>query len=445
MNKKHNIVIVGGGSTYTLGIIESFLAEKEYFDIAKISFFDTDEERQKIMAEASKIILKERAPDIEFYYTSKDKEKAYKDCDFAFIQIREGGLKMREMDEKIPLSLGCVGQETCGAGGISYGLRSIGSLFEIVRDIRKYSPNAWIVNYTNPAAIIALALNREFPNDKKIFNLCDMPLGIMEALANLIGKNANDFIPEYFGLNHYGWFTALYNKEGRNLMPDILKLLTKENIDTHKLNIEKSTEKSWEDTYSHLVTMCKDMPGSIPSTYFQYYLYPKKIVEKSDCNYTRANEVMDHREKIEFQKARQIISEQTSKNVQTIADLHGRYIIQVVNSLANNLGKTSIIIVPNNGTISCLPDDAMVEVDCYVDRRGPRPFNVKEISTFQKALLQNQYALESLVVESWYNADRQKLIEALALNRTVVNFNVAQKLADKLLEANKKWLPQFFN
>ncbi|KAL1110030.1 hypothetical protein AAG570_014170 [Ranatra chinensis] len=396
------------------------------------------------MAKATEIILREQAPDVEFYYTDTDKKQVYEGADFVFIQIREGGLKMREMDEKIPLRNGCVGQETCGAGGVSYGLRSIGSLIEIVRDVRKYAPDAWIINYTNPAAIVSIALNREFPDDKKIFNLCDMPYGIMEAFANLLGKNALDFVPEYFGLNHYGWFTGLYDTCGNDLMNEALLAMKPGSPETEKLNIEKSAEKSWGETYRHLVTMCNDMPGSIPSTYFQYYLYPDMMVKLSDPEYTRANEVMDHREKIEFGHAKKIIEQNSAEGVNVVADLHGRYIINVVNSLANNLGKIYIVIVPNNGTISCLPDDAMVEVDCYVDKRGPRPFNVKQASLFQKALLQNQYAMEMLVVDAWYEGSRQKLAEALTLNRTVVNLPVAQKIADEIIEANMKWLPQFF-
>lgn len=442
MPKKHNVAVVGGGSTYTLGLVGSFLAERDNFDIGRLTFFDTDGKRQKPMAEATKIVLKNMAPDIEFEYTDSNKELAYKGCDFVFIQIREGGLEMRSQDEKIPLSLGIVGQETCGPGGYSYGLRSIGSLIEIVRDVRKYAPHAWIINYTNPAAIVALALNREFPDDRRIFNLCDMPFGIMEAFANLLGQKSYDLVPEYFGLNHYGWFTGLYDSSGNDLIPSIRTALAGK-VSAAVLNIEKSTEKSWEDTYRHLITMCRDMPGYIPNTYFQYYLYPEEMVKKSDSKYTRADEVIACREKHEFEIAHKIIEQNSLDGISITGDLHGRYIIQVVSALASNKGKSHIIIVPNKGTIPCLPSDAMVEVDCYVDSRGPRPFSIKEVPLFHRAMLQNQYAAEALVVESWYEGNRQKLIEALTLNRTVVDLPKAQKLAEMILEANKQWLPQF--
>lgn len=147
--KKQNLTIVGAGSTYTIGMIMSLIAEKETFPLKKITFYDTDAERQALNAEATKILLKERYPEVEEFHYTTNKEEAFKDSDFFFIQIRSGGLQMRERDEQIPLAHGCVGQETCGPGGMAYGLRSIGDMIEIINDIRKQCPDAWILNYTN--------------------------------------------------------------------------------------------------------------------------------------------------------------------------------------------------------------------------------------------------------------------------------------------------------
>lgn len=444
MKNGFKVAIIGGGSTYTLGMVGAFLAEKDILPLKELTFFDIDGERQKPMAEATKIILKENMPEVEFFYTSTDKERAYKDADFVFVQIREGGLEMRGVDEKIPLKYGIVGQETCGPGGMAYGLRSIGAMIDIVKDIRKYAPNAWIINYTNPAAIVAIALRREFPNDNKIFNLCDMPLGILENLGYLLDVDPTEFVPEYYGLNHFGWFYGIKDKAGKDYMP-ILQETFQKGLNKDLSGNELLKEKVWTDTFKQLFTMAKDMPGIIPNTYLQYYLYPDKMVEKMNPNFTRADEVLANREKREFGHANAIIAQGSTKGLEVKSDLHGRYIIRVVSSLANNKGGSYIVIVPNNGTISCLPDDAMVEVDCMVDMRGPRPFNVPEIPLFHQALLQNQYAVEKLVVDAWYTGDKQKFVEALTLNRTVVNLPMAQILADEILEANKKWIPQFFN
>ncbi|MGL5956023.1 MAG: 6-phospho-alpha-glucosidase [Brevinema sp.] len=444
MSKGFKVAIIGGGSTYTLGMVGALIAEKDIFPLKELTFFDIDSQRQTPMAEATKIILQEQLPNTKFFYTDSDKKTAYQDADFVFVQIREGGLAMRGLDEKIPLKHGVVGQETCGPGGMAYGLRSIGAMFDIVRDIRKYAPEAWIINYTNPAAIVAIALNKEFPNDKKIFNLCDMPLGMLENFGQLLDMHPRDFVPEYYGLNHYGWFCGLRDKQGNDLMSRLGAFLEKGVLTSDISGNEILQEKVWIDTFQQLFVMGRDMPGAIPNTYHQYYLYPKKMVSKMDAHFTRADEVIAHREKREFAYANTIISQGSTIGHEVKSDLHGRYMVQVVASLANNSGGIYIVIVPNNGTIACLPDDAMVEVDCLVDQRGPRPFNVPHIPLFHQALLQNQYAVEKLTVDAWYSGCKQTFIEALVLNRTVIDFPLAQVLAEEILEANKKWIPQFF-
>ena len=172
--EKFNVCIVGGGSTYTLGFLKSFVRLKEEFPIKKLVLFDIDGDRQRPIGEYGKILFKERFPELDFSYTT-DPAEAYPEMDFIFMQMRAGGLPMRRKDEHIPLSMGKIGQETVGAGGMAYGLRSCVDMIEAVHQIREYSPNAWILNYSNPAAIVAEALRREFPDDQRILNICDQP------------------------------------------------------------------------------------------------------------------------------------------------------------------------------------------------------------------------------------------------------------------------------
>ena len=150
--------------------------------------------------------LKEKAPDIAFSYTT-DPEVAFSDVDFVMAHIRVGKYPMRELDEKIPLRHGVVGQETCGPGGIAYGMRSIGGVLELVDYMEKYSPNAWMLNYSNPAAIVAEATRRLRPN-AKILNICDMPIGIESRMAQIVGlQDRKQMRVRYYGLNH--WWSAI--------------------------------------------------------------------------------------------------------------------------------------------------------------------------------------------------------------------------------------------
>lgn len=439
--KRQNLTVVGGGSTYTLGMMMSLIAEKETFPLKRVVFYDIDAERQALNAQATEILFKEKYPEIEEFIYTTDKSIAFEHSDFFFIQIRVGGLAMRERDEQIPLAHGCIGQETCGAGGMAYGLRSIGDMIQLINDIRQHQPEAWILNYTNPAAIVAEALNRRFPDDHRILNICDMPAAIMVSYAQLLGCEIWDLVPEYFGLNHYGWFTRIRNKAGEDLTDRIKDTILHQGITA--VDPEIADDPSWQATFQNMKTLLEDNPEFLPNTYLQYYLYPDKMVAKEDMNNTRARQVINGREKRVFALCRRIITAGTTANETLHADIHGRYMVRVAASLAYNLGDTYIVIVPNNGCISNLQHDAMVEVPAVLTSDGPKPFAVGALPTFQKGMIESQLGYEKLVVDAWFEGSRQKLVNALTLNRTVVNVPKAKAIVDELLIENKDFLPAF--
>ena len=136
--KKYKAVIVGGGSTWTPGLLKSLCERQADFPLEELRMYDIDAERQAVIGEFAKVLFAEEYPELKFLYTT-DKAQAYKDVDFVFCQIRSGGFDMRMLDEQIPLAHGVVGQETCGAGGFAYGLRSIPDMIQIVRDAREYA------------------------------------------------------------------------------------------------------------------------------------------------------------------------------------------------------------------------------------------------------------------------------------------------------------------
>ena len=287
--KKFNVVFVGGGSTYTPDMMELMCLVKETFPVKKIVLYDNDEERQEPIGQYGEVLFREYYPELEEYVYTTDKATAFKDMDFAFVQIRAGGLPMREQDEKIPLKYGVIGQETCGPGGFAYGIRSVLAMKDLIEDIRRYSPDTWILNYSNPAAIVAEACKLLFPDDHRIINICDMPIDIMDVFCPLADKKRQDVEPRYFGLNHFGWFTALYDKEtGEDVLPKILQELLSGNA-SDKLGFTAKNDDYWNFTFNHLEKMVKDYPYSLPNTYMQYYLYPQEMVEHSDPNFTRGS------------------------------------------------------------------------------------------------------------------------------------------------------------
>lgn len=437
--KKSKVVLVGGGSTWTPGILKAMTTHLKTFPLEKVTLYDIDSERQSVIGEFAKILFKEEAPDVLVEYTT-DKKEAYSDVDFVFCQMRTGGFEMREKDEKIPLRHGVIGQETCGPGGFAYGLRSIRDMEEMVKEVRTYSPEAWILNYTNPAAIVALALDKIFPKEDRILNICDQPVNLLRSYASLIDYDASKFEPVYFGLNHFGWFTHLYDEIGVDRMPEIKDIIL--NGGFRPVDAEQR-DQSWLDTYAMVEDMLIDFPEYLPNTYLQYYLYPEYKLSKLDPERTRTDEVRDGREKKVFGECRRIVENGTAKDSSVVHnDAHGDMMIEVAASIAHNLRKTYVVMVRNNGIVSNLPDDSMVEVAASLGKNGPQPYAVGEISTFYKGLIESQHAYEKLTVEAYMEGSYTKALQALTLNRTVIDAKRARKVLDSLIEANKDYWPE---
>ena len=436
--KKFSIVVAGGGSTFTPGIVLMLLENLDKFPIRQIKFYDNDAERQEVIAKACDIIIKEKAPDINFVYTT-DPETAFTDVDFVMAHIRVGKYAMREKDEKIPLRHGVLGQETCGPGGIAYGMRSIGGVIELVDFMEKYSPDAWMLNYSNPAAIVAEATRRLRPNSK-ILNICDMPIGIELRMAEMLGlESRKDMVIRYFGLNHFGWWTDIRDKQGNDLMPALREKVAKVG---YNVEIEgENTEASWSDTFTKARDVFAVDPTTMPNTYLKYYLFPDYVVEHSNPNHTRANEVMEGREKFVFGECKAIAEKGTAKDSKLHVDDHASYIVDLARAIAYDTKERMLLIVENDGAISNFDPTAMVEVPCIVGSNGPEKIVQGKIPQFQKGLMEQQVSVEKLTVEAWIEGSYQKLWQAITLSRTVPSASVAKAILDDLIEANKDFWP----
>lgn len=436
---KQTVVIVGGGSTWTPGILKSLTTHKKEFPLKKVVLYDIDEERQAIIGQFAQILFREEYPECQLLYTT-DKQTAFENVDYVFCQMRTGGYEMREKDEKIPLQFDVIGQETCGPGGFAYGLRSIRDMIEMVNDVREYAKDAWIINYTNPAAIVAYALQKKFPNDKKIINICDQPVNLLRSYGKLLHCDIQDWEPVYFGLNHFGWFSHIFDDAGVDVVPKLKEIIRKHGF--APVDAEQR-DASWLDTYAMVEDMLNDFPEYLPNTYLQYYLYPEQKFKKINPLKTRANEVMEGREKRVFEECRRIVQKNSAKDSHVVHnDAHGDMIVEVATSILHNKNDFFIVIVENNGCIQNLPHDAMVEVCATVGKNGPRPFHVGEIPVFYKGLIENQYAYERLTCESYFEQSYQKALQALTLNRTVNNAKTARKILDALIEENGTYFPK---
>ena len=435
------VVIVGGGSSHTPGIIQSLIANLDRFPLKKLVLYDIDPDRLELVDTLCGSLIAKLDPEC-VYFTTTDPEKAYTDIDFAFAQIRQGGMEMREKDEKISLEFGVVGQETCGPGGMAYGLRSIPGVFQVIDDVRKYAPEAWIINYSNPAAIVAEATRRKY-NNYKILNICDMPVAIMLSFAKMLGlEKYNDVDPVYFGLNHFGWWTSVKGKDGTDYTPQLIDYVSKNGYLTQKAIETQHMDASWQETHRKAADLQAVTPDCLPNTYLKYYLFPDYVVEHSDPNYTRANEVINGREKNVFGAARAITASGEFHGDEFSIDNHASFIVDLARAIAYNTHERMLCIVENKGAISNFDPHAMVEVPCLVGNDGPEPLCQGEIPTFQLGMMNQQVAVEKLVVEAYCEHSYQKLWQALTLSKTVPSAKVAKEILDDLIVANKDYWPE---
>ncbi|WP_276880890.1 6-phospho-alpha-glucosidase [Anaerococcus tetradius] len=440
MTQKHSIVIAGGGSTFTPGIIGMLLDNLDRFPLRSVKLYDNDSQRQEIIGKALEIFIKERHPEIKFTYTTDPKE-GFSDVDFVLAQLRVGKYEMRDRDEKVPLKHGCIGQETCGPGGMSYGMRSIGGVLEILDYMEEYSPDAWMLNYSNPAAIVAEATRRLRPNSK-IINICDMPIDLMYKMADMVGlKEWQELDFSYYGLNHFGWFTAISDKEGNDLMPQIKKHVSVNGF-ADGIGTAQHLDPSWVETFTKAKDVYALDPATIPNTYLKYYFYPDFVLEHTDPKHTRVDEVREGREKQVFGFCQDIIDKGTAEGVEIELDAHATYIVDLAIALAENTKERFLLIVENNGAIPNFDPTAMVEIPCLVGKNGIEKINQGPIPQFQKGLMEQQVSVEKLVVEAWIEGSYLKMWQALTLSQTVPSAKVARELLDDLIEANKGYWPE---
>lgn len=439
MNKKQIITIAGGGSTYTPGIIQAVLNNSDRLPISEIRLYDIDGKRNEDMALIIDFMLKKEGHSDVVLSSTENPEEAFTGCDFVFSQIRVGGMKMREKDEKIALKHGLVGQETCGLGGFAYGMRSMGGLLEIVGYVQEYAPEAWILNYTNPESIVSEAVRRQFPGIKMI-NACDMTISIEETIADNYGYDRKEWVSTYYGLNHFGWYTEIYDKSlGRDVMPEIIEKLTSQTMKVADFN---EGDQSWQDAFNMMSVMTKDFPTHIPNNYLEYYLYPDMVVEEADKNYTRANMVMDGREKNTKEMAEKIRSGVKEDVLNFNFGEHGQYIVDMATSILNDEHRRFMLIVPNRGAIPNLREDAVVEVPAYVGATGVEPISLRQpIPDFHKGLMEAQVAAEKLLVDAYFEGSYQKALQAFTLNQSVPSARVAKIVLDEMIEANKEYWP----
>lgn len=434
----NKFVMVGGGSTQSPGILEVLRQRADELKMTDLVLYDNDPVRVDLLGKYTEMYYKETGSKVNVSYTT-DMDEAFTGADFLFMQIRPGLNKQRSIDERICIENGVIGQETCGMGGFSFAMRVIPAVIEIIKKVKEVCPDAWVLNYTNPEAILSEAIYKEFP-DAKVLCICDMPISVEGAIAKYFGKEHRELTFKYFGLNHFGWWTNVIDENGVDLLPQLREDVLSGKIDTLLMSNEDTVgDDYWTESYKQMVSLFKRFPDYFPNPYLQYYLTPDEAYAHLDAGFTRGDYVMQGREKRIYEECERVIANGTAKDSSLHAGVHGNYIVDIAHAIIHNTRERFVVNMKNNGAISNFDPEAVVEVPAYVGSSGAETINVGEIPTLQKGLMEMQKAYEQKTVEAALTNSYQSAIEAATLNKTIPDYKTGKKVLDDLYEANKEY------
>ena len=438
MSKGIKIVTIGGGSSYTPELVEGFIKRYDELPVRELWLVDVEagKEKLEIVGEMAKRMVKAAGVDCEVHLTL-DRREALKDADFVTTQLRVGLLDARILDERIPLSHGMIGQETNGAGGIFKALRTIPVILDIVEDMKELCPDAWLINFTNPAGMVTEAVLR-YGNWDKVVGLCNIPVNAVFEEAELLGENNRDLFFQFAGINHLHWHT-ITDKNGKDRTDELIKVMYgQDDVKSIVANI-KDNNLIWEQVENlHMV----------PCPYHNYYYYTDKMLaeelEDFKNNGTRAEKVKE----IEHELFELYKDPNLDYKPKQLAERGGaRYsdaACEIINSIHNDKRTTMTVSTRNNGTITDLPAESAVEVTCTITGKGPVPYNFGSFKPNQRGLLQVMKSMEELTIEAAVTGDYGTLLQAFTMNPLITSGDVAKEVMDELLEAHKHYLPAFF-
>lgn len=429
------ITTIGGGSSYTPELIEGFIKRYERLPIDELWLVDVESGKEKleIIGEFAKRMFKKANLPTKVYTTLNRKE-ALKDATFVTTQFRVGQLNARKFDERIPNSYGDLGQETNGAGGMFKALRTIPVVLEIVKDVEKYCPNAFIINFTNPAGIVSEAVNR-YTDFKRFIGVCNVPIHINMDLAKMFNVDAISVRTNFLGLNHmvFGQKVYISNKD-----------VTKEAIDkVLKANISMKNvhDIPWEDTFIREL-------GLVPCPYHRYF-YKKDVMLKDQIrefsvNMTRAEQVMEY-ERTLFEKYKDKNLNEKPKELENRGGAYYSDVAcDVIASIYNNEGKIHTVNIKNNGHVKNIEVDDTIEITCRITQNGAIPLNeIRYLPREVKGIYELYKSFELKVCETAVEGSYEKGLLAMNLSPFTKDDVTNKKIYDELLEAHKEFIPWY--
>ncbi len=416
------LAVVGGGSTYTPELVAGLARERERIDLRELVLHDIDPERRDVVGGLAGRMLAAAGYEGEFSVTD-DLDRALDAASFVLIQLRVGGQEARLSDETVPLACGCIGQETTGAGGLGKALRTVPVVLEIAARARELAAaDTWIVDFTNPVGIVTRALR---DHGHRAVGLCNVAIGLQRSIARLLDVEPERVLVDQVGLNHLTWVRAV-KLDGSDVLPELLG--------------------DHGDALAEQVGQPRavlDELGAIPSYYLRYFYFHDRVLEEQQNGVPRATTVAE----IEHELLKLYRDPSLTTKPKLLEQRGGAYYseaaTQLIASLATGNGDTQVVDIRNEGTISGLADDDVVELPARIEAHGPVPLPQAPLAPELLGLVQHVAAYERLAVTAALTGDRVLVHKALLAHPLIGQVPQADELVEALLANGAEHLPQF--
>jgi 6-phospho-beta-glucosidase len=436
------LTITGGGGFRAPLVYGALLADRGPGRVTRVVLHDVDAGR---LAAVTRVLAEQAAgvPDAPEVTSTTDLGEALTGADFVFSAIRVGGLDGRAADERVALAEGVLGQETVGAGGVAYGLRTVPVALDLARSVARLAPEAWVINFTNPAGLVTEAMSRVLGD--RVIGICDSPVGLGRRVARVLGADPARAYVVYAGLNHLGWVRGL-RVDGEDLLPRLLG-------DRRLLESFEEGRLFGADWLAAL--------GAIPNEYLHYYYFNRETVRAyQEAGQTRGVFLRDQQARFYAEAGRpgapalelwnrtraEREASYMAENRDAAGagereeeDLSGGYekvALALMRAIARDERSTLILNVRNQGALPGLDEDAVVEVPCLVDANGAHPLAAAPLPEHAAGLVHAVKAVEREVIAAAVSGSRAAAVKAFALHPLVDSVTVARRLLDGYLAAH---------
>lgn len=433
------LTIIGGGGFRVPQVFEAVASDEAPVRIDELTLYDVSPERLAIIRVIVERIASEKrfAPRVT---VTTDLEEALRGTDFVFSAVRVGGTAGRVADERIALGLGVLGQETVGPGGLAYALRTIPLMVSLAETIRRVAPEAWVINFTNPAGVVTEAMRGVLGD--RVVGICDTPIGLMRRAAAVAGAaapgsagTASTVAFDYVGLNHLGWLRSL-QVDGVERFPELLA------SDAALQRIEEARLLGFDWVRAL---------GALPNEYLYYYYFTREANESIRAAATTRGEYLDAQQGEFFanpgsdpheswmhtrheREASYMAESREEGEEREVEDVAGggyeSVALDLMAALSSGKPATMILNVRNGSLVPALPEDAVVEVGCVVDADGVHPWPIAPVEGAMLGLMTQVKSAERLVIEAATRGSRELAWRGFAAHPLVDSVGVARKLVD---------------